>query len=459
VQAGGRCRPPAALRVVCPVLTLKQTAARQFLTTTNRARSAGTKTAPNTGMGGIQEVTGGGGLQASLSLAELCAGAEPFAPAEAAAVLGPLLEKVASLHISGSIHGSLTMATVTVCVCGPAGDSVHLAPSASGTARCTRCIAPEDKLAGPGSQEGDVWSIGVIALQLLLGRQCDHAQRRGCCAGIVDRATGELPVLPRGLSFACVDFLTDCLEADPAQRPTAAALLQHPYIRAVSGSGAADAAHGELDDADVDMLMDGLIIADDVRSRPPPCRPRAVPSLTTPLWDLRVSFEAPSHTHRCTRCPGAFAHHVAGHHVAGCCVHNKQDRTTFPPAAAAACPAARRAPRRCPSKADAAGTREASPTSALPTKRRRCRSASLSLVAVSEDGAGQHKMGVKRSRRHSVTVQVPLSVDAVVVCQQLAGVVACGSYASLSSSPSPSPDQVPMTALEELKLLLPPLVL
>jgi len=404
-------------------------------------------------MGAIHEAVVGGHLQATLSLAELCAGAEPFAPAEAAAVLGPLLEKVASLHGTGTSHGSLTMSTVTVCVCGRAGDSVHLAPSASGAARCTRCIAPEDKLAGPGSREGDVWSIGVIALQLLLGRQCDHAQRRGCCAGIVDRATGELPVLPRGLSFACVDFLTDCLEADPAQRPTAAALLQHPYIRAVSGIGAADAAHGELDDADVDWLMDGLIIADDDRSRPPPCRPRAVPSLTTPLWDLRVSFETPSHTHRCTRCPGAFAHHVPG-----CCVHNEQDRTTLQSAAAAACPAARRAPRRCPSKVEAVGTREASPTSALPTKRRRCRSASLSFVAVSEDGAGQHKMGVKRSRRHSVTAQVPLSVDVVVVCRQLAGVVACGSNASLSSSPSPSPDQVPMTALHQLQLLLPPLL-
>jgi hypothetical protein len=407
-------------------------------------------------MGAIHEVVGGGDLQATLSLEELCAGAEPFAPAEAAAVLGPLLEKVAALHGAGASHGRLTMATVALCVCGPAGDSVHLAPSASGAARCTRCIAPEDKLAGPGSQEGDVWSIGLIALQLLLGRQCDHAQRRGCCAGIVDRATGELPVLPRGLSFSCLDFLTDCLEADPAQRPTAAALLQHPYIRAVSGSGAADAAHGELDDADVDSIMDGLIIADDVRGRPPPCRPRAVPSLTTPLWDLRVSFEAPSHTHRCTRCAGAFAHHGPG-----CCVHHVHDRPRLPSAAAAVCPpAARRAPRRCPRKAEAMVTREASPTSALPTKRRRCRSASLSRVAVAEDGGGEHclkhKIGAKRTRRDSVTAPVPLSVDVIVVCEQLAGVVACGSYprSSLLSSPSPSPDQAPMTTVDDL--LLPP---
>jgi len=414
----------------------------------------------------------------TLSLAELCAGAEPFTPAETAAVLGPLLEKVAGLHGAGrgadgaaaAAHGSLTLATVSVCVCGSAGDSVHLLPAPDAPERCARCIAPEDKLAGAGSQAGDVWSIGLIALQLLLGRQCAHAQRRGCCAGIVDRATGELPVLPRGISFECLDFLTDCLDPEPAQRPTAAALLRHPYIRAVASRGGADgdAAGGAAGAADADSDLDallpvvhGLLICDAVRSRPPPCRPKGVPSLTTPLWDLRVAFEAPSHTWRCTRCAAALAHHGPCH------ARPAHDRPPLPAAAAAAtCPAARRPPRRCPGNAEREGSRAASPKSGMPTKRRRCRSASLPLVAVAEDAtseAGGAPGGAKRARRDSFAAccgavdEAPMPwsvVDVAVVFEQLAGVAGGASY--LSSSPSPSPEQAPM-APPSLPLL--PLVL
>ncbi len=412
-------------------------------------------------------------LDATLSLAELCADAEPFTPAETAAVLGPLLEKVAGLHgadgAAAAAHGSLTLATVCVCVCGPAGDSVHLLPAPETAERCARCIAPEDKLAGSGSQAGDVWSIGLIALQLLLGRQCAHAQRRGCCAGIVDRATGELPVLPRGISFECLDFLTDCLDPEPAQRPTAAALLLHPYIRAVASRGSSADGDGscvaaDAPDADLDALLPavhGLLICDAVRSRPPPCRPRGVPSLTTPLWDLRVAFETPSHTLRCTRCAAAVAH------LGPCHARPEHDRPPLPAAAAAAaCPAAQRPPRRCPGKAERGGSRAASPKSGMPTKRRRCRSASLPLAAVAEDGASEADGaadGPKRARRDSFAAccgavdvaPMPLSVvDVAVVFAQLAGVAGGASY--LSSSPSPSPEQAPM-APPSLPLL--PLVL
>lgn len=43
----------------------------------------------------------------------------------------------------------------------------------------------------------------------------------------------ELPVIPNTLSRTGREFVRLCLQRDPAQRPTAAQLLEHPFVQDV----------------------------------------------------------------------------------------------------------------------------------------------------------------------------------------------------------------------------------
>ena len=41
----------------------------------------------------------------------------------------------------------------------------------------------------------------------------------------------ELPVIPESLSQEGKEFVRLCLQRDPAHRPTASKLLEHPFVR------------------------------------------------------------------------------------------------------------------------------------------------------------------------------------------------------------------------------------
>jgi len=51
---------------------------------------------------------------------------------------------------------------------------------------------------------------------------------------VVRIGRGELPLLPDSLSTYARDFILKCLQVDPNKRPTAAQLLDHPFINTLS---------------------------------------------------------------------------------------------------------------------------------------------------------------------------------------------------------------------------------
>jgi serine/threonine protein kinase len=50
----------------------------------------------------------------------------------------------------------------------------------------------------------------------------------------------ELPVIPDSLSREGKEFVRLCLQRDPANRPTAAQLLEHPFVAHADTLGGAD---------------------------------------------------------------------------------------------------------------------------------------------------------------------------------------------------------------------------
>ena len=50
----------------------------------------------------------------------------------------------------------------------------------------------------------------------------------------------ELPIIPDSLSREGKEFVRLCLQRDPAHRPTAAQLLEHPFVKNADTLGGAD---------------------------------------------------------------------------------------------------------------------------------------------------------------------------------------------------------------------------
>lgn len=229
----------------------------------------------------------------SLALVKLVKDNEMLSEVEVASVVAPLLESLRALHEGGRAHGNVSLATVTIRVVEPADGTIHLPdPECCGEAAHRPCAACQQTAAGP-TPAGDVWSVGLLALQLLLGRPCRDPGH----APLVDPRTGELPMLPRGATLECIDFLMDCLAPRPEDRASAKELLRHDFLSIIAaprGPAAADAA-----DSLADSLADCLLISAAGKQQAPACRPLAVPSLKA---KGRVCFTAPSHTTRCAHC-------------------------------------------------------------------------------------------------------------------------------------------------------------
>ncbi|CAH2072592.1 unnamed protein product [Thlaspi arvense] len=103
-------------------------------------------------------------------------------------------------------------------------------------------MAPEvinlKRTTGYGSS-ADIWSLGCTVLEMLT-RQIPYCDLDNPAQALFKIGRGVLPDIPDTLSQDAKDFVIKCLKVDPEQRPTAAELLNHPFVRrplSSSGSG------------------------------------------------------------------------------------------------------------------------------------------------------------------------------------------------------------------------------
>ncbi|XP_076929909.1 mitogen-activated protein kinase kinase kinase 1-like [Bidens hawaiensis] len=75
----------------------------------------------------------------------------------------------------------------------------------------------------------DIWSLGCTALEMLT-RKIPYSHLEGMQA-LFRIGRGQPPPIPDTLSTEAQDFILKCLQVNPNDRPTAAQLLDHPFLR------------------------------------------------------------------------------------------------------------------------------------------------------------------------------------------------------------------------------------
>ncbi|XP_071692091.1 mitogen-activated protein kinase kinase kinase YODA-like [Rutidosis leptorrhynchoides] len=81
----------------------------------------------------------------------------------------------------------------------------------------------------------DIWSLGCTVLEMATTKP-PWSQYEGVAALFKVGNSKELPVLPDHLSEDGKDFILQCLQREPCRRPSAAQLLDHPFVRNIASS-------------------------------------------------------------------------------------------------------------------------------------------------------------------------------------------------------------------------------
>ncbi|KAM3381985.1 mitogen-activated protein kinase kinase kinase YODA [Capsicum galapagoense] len=76
----------------------------------------------------------------------------------------------------------------------------------------------------------DIWSLGCTVLEMATSKP-PWSQYEGVAAMFKIGNSKELPAIPEQLSDEAKDFVRKCLQREPRHRPTAAQLLEHPFVK------------------------------------------------------------------------------------------------------------------------------------------------------------------------------------------------------------------------------------
>ncbi|KAG6521381.1 mitogen-activated protein kinase kinase kinase 1-like [Zingiber officinale] len=90
-------------------------------------------------------------------------------------------------------------------------------------------MAPEVVKTKPYGPSADIWSLGCTVLEMLTRRP--PYPNLEWVEAFFKIGRGELPVIPNSLSAEARDFIKRCLRFNPDDRPSAAQLLKHPFVK------------------------------------------------------------------------------------------------------------------------------------------------------------------------------------------------------------------------------------
>ncbi|OQR66107.1 serine/threonine-protein kinase TAO1-like [Tropilaelaps mercedesae] len=162
---------------------------------------------------------------------------KPLKEEEIAAICQDALSGLDYLHAAGRIHRDVKAGNILLTEAG----RVKLADFGSASMACPAnsfvgtpyWMAPEVILAmDEGQYDGkvDVWSLGITCIELA-ERKPPYFNMNAMSA-LYHIAQNDSPQLSTSMEWSgdFREFVIDCLRKEPQQRPTAAALLKHPFV-------------------------------------------------------------------------------------------------------------------------------------------------------------------------------------------------------------------------------------
>eukprot|EP00887_Chlorella_sp_A99_P007812 scaffold20.g7812.t1 len=169
---------------------------------------------------------------------------------ELAAITAPVLRALAHLHAHHMVHRDIKPANILMSTEGePKVSDFGISAFVDNTlAQChtflgtVTYMSPERLEGKPYSFPADIWALGLTLLECATGRYPYDASG-GTIQLMIQLMEEEVPLPPGGggLSPELQDFASQCMRRDPWARPTAEALLAHPWLARHGAGGAAGA--------------------------------------------------------------------------------------------------------------------------------------------------------------------------------------------------------------------------
>ncbi|CAK4127858.1 unnamed protein product [Aphanomyces euteiches] len=170
----------------------------------------------------------------------------PFSEDRARNMMRDIVEAVAFLHDHGVIHKDLKPENVllqfkdkrdnNLAKLVDFGSAGPASPTTQDDIGTTVYLAPElqSQDGGPCTPAADVWSLGCILYIVLTGRHPFDLEGNATEATIKNRIMRAKVSFKhadcKGISPEAKDLITQLLQKDPSQRPSARDILQHPWM-------------------------------------------------------------------------------------------------------------------------------------------------------------------------------------------------------------------------------------
>mmetsp|Transcript_17414 Transcript_17414/g.47551 ORF Transcript_17414/g.47551 Transcript_17414/m.47551 type:complete len:442 (+) Transcript_17414:78-1403(+) len=148
--------------------------------------------------------------------------------------LGQLARGLCAVHVAGTFHGDLQPCNILLA--GSPGQPIPKIANIACRGVPSPYAAPEvlrDEAHGPGS---DIWSLGVLLCELILGRRPFAGASESRLLASIDTTSPCIAKLGGALvSFSdeAQEFLELVLQENPSLRPTSRELVWHPYVKNV----------------------------------------------------------------------------------------------------------------------------------------------------------------------------------------------------------------------------------
>ncbi|KAK4740848.1 hypothetical protein SAY87_024436 [Trapa incisa] len=159
----------------------------------------------------------------------------PLHNSQVSAYTRQILHGLKYLHNMDVIHRDIKCANILVDANGSAkladfglAKTIKDVNSCQGTAYWMAPEVVSSSKAGYGLS-ADIWSLGCTVLEMLTG-QFPYGHLPWVQA-LFKIESGKLPRIPRTLSKDARDFIMQCLRVNPNDRPSAANLMDHPFVK------------------------------------------------------------------------------------------------------------------------------------------------------------------------------------------------------------------------------------